>query len=102
MGVRIRCPGYLEKTWMDSTKRKDAATTTRESYGIKESKMKFEMEFGIFNDKLVIETSDFDIIKIFQEFVMFQEAYGWAVKYEAIPLEEDEDVDFSLDSEEPL
>jgi hypothetical protein len=64
--------------------------------------MKFEMEFGIFNDKLVIETSDFDIIKIFQEFVMFQEAYGWAVKYEAIPLEEDEDVDFSLDSEEPL
>ena len=87
---------------MESPKREDAATTTRESHGIKESKMKFEMEFGIFNDKLVIETSDFDIIKIFQEFVMFQEAYGWAVKYEAIPLEEDEDVDFSLDSEEPL
>ncbi len=28
--------------------------------------MKFEMEFGLCNDKLVIETSDFDIIKIFQ------------------------------------
>ena len=46
--------------------------------------MKFEMEFGLFNDKLVIETHDFDMIKIFHEFVEFQEAYGWAVKYEAI------------------
>ena len=64
--------------------------------------MKFEMEFGAFNDKLVIETSDFDIIKIFQEFVMFQEAYGWAVEYEATPPEENEEVDFSLDSKEPL
>ena len=98
----IRCSGNLEKTWMESPKREDAATTSRESHGIKESEMKFEMEFGIFNDKLVIETSDFDIIKIFQEFVMFQEAYGWAVKYEAIPLEEDEEVDFSLDSKEEL
>ena len=64
--------------------------------------MKFEMEFGAFNDKLVIETSDFDIIKIFQEFIMFQEAYGWAVEYEAIPSVEYEEVDFSLDSKEPL
>jgi len=64
--------------------------------------MKFEMEFGLCNDKLVIETSDFDIIKIFQEFIMFQEAYGWAVEYEAIPPEKDEEVDFSLDSKEPL
>lgn len=64
--------------------------------------MKFEMEFGYFNDKLVIETHDFDMIKIFQEFVEFQEAYGWAVKYEAIPPEEDEEVDFSLDSKEEL
>jgi hypothetical protein len=64
--------------------------------------MKFEMEFGIFKDKLVIETTDFDIIKIFQEFVMFQEAYGWAVEYEAIPSVEYEEVDFSLDSKEPL
>ena len=64
--------------------------------------MKFEMEFGAFNDKLVIETSDFDIIKIFQEFIMFQEAYGWAVEYEAIPQKENEEVDFSLDSKEEL
>ena len=57
--------------------------------------MKFEMEFGIFNDKLVIETTDFDMIKIFQEFVEFQEAHGWAVNYEAItPLDFDDDFEF--------
>jgi len=67
--------------------------------------MKFEMEFGIFNDKLVIETSDFDIIKIFQEFVMFQEAYGWAVNYKAVePVDEikEEIPPFALDTYEPL
>jgi hypothetical protein len=63
--------------------------------------MKFEMEFGIFKDKLVIETTDFDIIKIFQEFVMFQEAYGWAVEYEACEFEdEDEEVVAGLTSDE--
>jgi hypothetical protein len=93
---------------MESPKRKDAATTTRESYGIKESKMKFEMEFGYFNDKLVIETHDFDMVKIFHEFVQFQEAHGWAVNYEAVaPLdfEDDEDEEippFALDTHEPL
>jgi hypothetical protein len=46
--------------------------------------MKFEMEFGVFgNNKLVIETHDFDIIDIFQKFVEFQEHYGWAVEYDA-------------------
>jgi hypothetical protein len=29
----------MEETWMESTKRKDVATTTRESYGIKEGEM---------------------------------------------------------------
>ena len=67
--------------------------------------MKFEMEFGIFNDKLVIETSDFDIIKIFQEFVMFQEAHGWAVDYKAVDLDDEikeEIPPFALDTYEPL
>ena len=59
--------------------------------------MKFEMEFGLFNDKLVIETHDFDMIKIFQEFVEFQEAHGWAVKYEAItPLDFEDEEDSEL------
>jgi len=41
MVFRIRCPGNLEKAWMDSTLREDVATTTRESNGIKESKMSY-------------------------------------------------------------
>jgi NTP pyrophosphatase (non-canonical NTP hydrolase) len=31
----------MEETWMESTKREDAATTTRKSYGIKESEMSY-------------------------------------------------------------
>ena len=55
--------------------------------------MKFEMEFGYFgNNKLSIETHDFEMIEIFQKFVEFQENYGWAVDYDIIPDEElDED-----------
>ena len=70
--------------------------------------MKFEMEFGYFNDTLVIESHDFDMIKIFHEFVQFQEAHGWAVKYEAVePLdiedsEEEEIPPFALNTHEPL
>jgi hypothetical protein len=30
----------MEEAWMESTKRKDAAATTREGHGIKESEMK--------------------------------------------------------------
>ena len=52
--------------------------------------MKFEMEFGYFgNNKLSIETHDFEMIEIFQKFVEFQENYGWAVEYVATPDGED-------------
>ena len=108
MVIWLRRSSHLEKVWLVATKRKDAATTPRESYGIKESKMKFEMEFGYFNDKLIIESHDFDMIKIFHEFVQFQEGHGWAVNYEAVaPLdfEDDEDEEvppFALDTHEPL
>jgi hypothetical protein len=62
--------------------------------------MKFEMEFGYFgNNKLSIETHDFEMIEIFQKFVEFQENYGWAVEYVAMPDEEFEDED---DTEEEL
>jgi len=53
--------------------------------------MKFEMEFGYFgNNKLSIETHDFEMIEIFQQFVEFQENYGWAVEYEAVAVLDDE------------
>jgi len=62
--------------------------------------MKFEMEFGVFgNNKLVIETHDFEMIEIFQKFVEFQENYGWAVNYDIVTDEEFEDED---DTEEEL
>ena len=64
--------------------------------------MKFEMEFGYFgNNKLVIETHDFDIIEIFQKFVEFQENYGWAVEYVALPNDEEVEED-EEDTEEEL
>jgi NTP pyrophosphatase (non-canonical NTP hydrolase) len=42
MGIRFGCPSYLEKTWMDSTLRENASTTTREiSRTFKESEMSY-------------------------------------------------------------
>ena len=64
--------------------------------------MKFEMEFGCFgNNKLSIETHDFDMIQIFQEFVQFQENYGWDVEYVAAPDDDEFDEDKN-DTEEEL
>ena len=65
--------------------------------------MKFEMEFGWLQDsKVVIETHDFDIISIFQEFVEFQENYGWGVEYVAVEDMEEDLFDDEDDTEEEL
>ena len=67
--------------------------------------MKFEMEFGwLQNSKIIIETHDFDIISIFQEFVEFQEQYGWSVEYVAVEDEFDDEELFEDedDTEEEL
>lgn len=56
--------------------------------------MKFEMEFGwLIDEKITVETHDFDKIQIIQEFIEFQEEHGWAVDYEAINLDDDEDTE---------
>lgn len=53
--------------------------------------MKFEMNIGyIENEKITIETWDFDKIEIIKDFIDFQEEHGWAVEYEAIDLDEEE------------
>jgi catabolite regulation protein CreA len=53
--------------------------------------MKFEMEFGwTGNEKIVVETFDFEKIQVIQEFINFQDENGWAVEYEAIDELEDE------------
>jgi hypothetical protein len=72
--------------------------------------MKFEMDFGfIGNEKITVETYDFEKIQVIQEFIQFQEENGWAVEYEAIDCDEDfeeteeEEVPpFALNSHEPL
>lgn len=73
--------------------------------------MKFEMNIGyIENEKVTIETWDFDKIEIIKTFVEFQEEHGWAVEYEAIDLldfedeetEEEEMTPVGLTSDEEL
>jgi len=61
--------------------------------------MKFEMEFGWSgSEKIVVETFDFDKIKVIQEFIQFQEENGWEVEYEAID-ELDEDFEDTEEEE---
>jgi len=70
--------------------------------------MKFEMEIGyIQNEKITVETWDFDKIEIIKDFIAFQEDHGWSVEYEAIDdldeeTEEEEIPPFALDSKEEL
>ena len=70
--------------------------------------MKFEMELGfIENEKITIETWDFEKIQIIKDFITFQEEYGWAVDYEAVDIddedtEEEEIPPFALNTHEPL
>ena len=71
--------------------------------------MKFEMAIGyIENEKITVETWDFDKIEIIKDFIEFQEEHGWAVEYEAIDCDEDEDTEeeetpaFALNAHEPL
>ena len=73
--------------------------------------MKFEMEIGyIQNEKITVETWDFDKIQIIRDFVAFQEEHGWAVDYEAIDIddediedtEEEEAAAIALNAHEPL
>jgi len=65
-----------------------------------ENTMKFEMSIGyIENEKITIETWDFDKIEIINSFIDFQEEHGWAVEYEAIDCDED---DFEETEEEEI
>ena len=91
---------------MDSTKREDVATTTRKSYGIKESKMKFERKFGWDDqDLLTIEAESFEKISVINDFIEFQEYHGWGTEYKEVDDDEFEDEEippFAIDSKEEL
>jgi len=71
--------------------------------------MKFEMPFGwTGNEKITVETFDFEKIQVIQEFIQFQEEHGWEVEYEAIDCDEDgfeeeeEVATFPSNAHEPL
>jgi hypothetical protein len=70
--------------------------------------MKFEMDFGyIGNEKITVETYDFEKIQIIQAFIQFQEENGWEVEYEAIDCDEEDTEEeevpaFALNAHEPL
>lgn len=54
------------------------------------------------NDEfLTIETGDFDKVQIIQEFLEFQKEHGWAVDYEAVVYEDEEEVDGIEEDDEP-
>ena len=61
------------------------------------------------NEKITVETFDFEKIQVIQEFIQFQEENGWEVEYEAIDCDEDdleEDTEevasFPVNAHEPL
>ena len=59
------------------------------------------------DEKITIETFDFDKIEIIQEFIAFQQEHGWAVDYEAVDNSEDDTEEeevpvFTLNAHEPL
>jgi hypothetical protein len=47
----------------------------------------------IADEKVTVETHDFEKIQIIQEFIAFQEEHGWAVDYEAIDIDDEEDTE---------
>jgi hypothetical protein len=49
------------------------------------------------DEKVTVESNDFEKIQIIQEFIAFQEEHGWAVDYEAVDCDED---GFEEDTEE--
>jgi hypothetical protein len=68
---------------------------------------KVEIDISVWgaNEKVVIETNDFDKVQIMQEFIEMQMDNGWCVDYEIIEEdEEDDDEDFGdefVEDDEP-
>jgi hypothetical protein len=59
------------------------------------------------DEKVTVESHDFEKITIIQEFIAFQEENGWAVEYEAVDCDEEETEEeeippFALTTHEPL
>ena len=46
------------------------------------------------DEKVTIETSDFDKIELIREFIEFQQENGWAADYEQVAEDDEEEEDF--------
>ena len=57
-----------------------------------------EWDFG--DDSITVETDDFDKIAIIQEFIEFQQLYGWCVDYDAIEFDDEEVSEDEVDEDE--
>jgi len=57
-----------------------------------------EWDFG--DDSVTVETDDFDKIAIIQEFIEFQQVYGWCVDYDAIEFDDEEVSEDEVDEDE--
>ena len=53
------------------------------------------------DEKVVIETTDFDKVQIIQEFIDMQMDHGWAVDYEVVEEEEEVEDEEEDEEEEP-
>jgi hypothetical protein len=51
------------------------------------------------DEKVIIETTDFEKVQIIQEFLEMQMENGWAIDYVAVLDEEDEDDDLDVETE---
>jgi len=51
------------------------------------------------DEKVVVETNDFDKVQIIQEFIELQIEHGWAADYAVVQLDDDEEED---DEEEEI
>ena len=45
------------------------------------------------DQKVTIDTNDFDKVQIIQEFIEFQKDHGWAVDYEAVESDDEEELE---------
>ena len=56
---------------------------------------------GFFSDdKIIIETSDFEKVAILQEFIQLQDENGWEADYEIFIEEDEDDEDYDFNDEE--
>jgi hypothetical protein len=46
------------------------------------------------DEKVVVETTDFDKVQIIQEFIELQIEHGWAADYAVVELDDEEDEEF--------